>query len=421
MLADPLAFIQTQQQQYGSVVGMLLGGEWVVLVSSPDVAQQVLIDQPDVFVKEGTAFFPGSSLTGNGLLVSDGDVWKRQRRLSNPAFRKAAVDAYAEQMVVCTQQLLNGSFAAAAGEGDGEAGAPGWVQTPTRDVYADYNELTLNITLAALFGISSTGHAGHVTRSTGGVGTTTPTTYSSSSSAQVAAGSVSTTDSGSDARMIVESVEKAFTYFTNRGAAALALPEWVPLPDNVEFVAAVKQLDDVVYYIIATRRTELLAQAGMTGSGSSSHSDALKTSSSVSSQGQGEAGSRAGSSFDATTTTSTSSSSSTYRSQSAPESHDPRPFSSAASSSRSSSSASQGSSSSVNGNARVRKDLLQALLDSKDESGQGMSDVALRDELMTLLVAGQETSAILLGWTTALLAYHPQVQQAAAEEVQQVR
>lgn len=33
-----------------------------------------------------------SSLAGEGLLVSDGDVWRRQRRLSNPAFRKAAVD-----------------------------------------------------------------------------------------------------------------------------------------------------------------------------------------------------------------------------------------------------------------------------------------------------------------------------------------
>lgn len=53
---------------------------------------QVLVGQPDVFVKAGTAFFPGSSLTGNGLLVSDGPEWRRQRRLSNPAFRKAAVN-----------------------------------------------------------------------------------------------------------------------------------------------------------------------------------------------------------------------------------------------------------------------------------------------------------------------------------------
>lgn len=47
-------------------------------------------------VQEGTAFLPGSSLAGNGLLVSDGPVWRRQRQLSNPAFRSAAVQAYAK-------------------------------------------------------------------------------------------------------------------------------------------------------------------------------------------------------------------------------------------------------------------------------------------------------------------------------------
>lgn len=47
-------------------------------------------------IQEGTAFFPNSSLAGNGLLVSDGAVWRRQRQLSNPAFRTAAVQAYAQ-------------------------------------------------------------------------------------------------------------------------------------------------------------------------------------------------------------------------------------------------------------------------------------------------------------------------------------
>jgi cytochrome P450 len=80
-------------REYGPVVGLLLGGERVVLVADPAAARQVLIDDAsDVFVKAGTAFFPGSSLTGNGLLVSDGETWRRQRRMTNPAFRKAAVD-----------------------------------------------------------------------------------------------------------------------------------------------------------------------------------------------------------------------------------------------------------------------------------------------------------------------------------------
>lgn len=39
-----------------------------------------------------------------------------------------------------------------------------------------------------------------------------------------------------------------------------------------------------------------------------------------------------------------------------------------------------------------------------------MSDEALRDELMTLLIAGQETSAIVLAWTSAFLAHHPSQQ-----------
>lgn len=46
-----------------------------------------------------------------------------------------------------------------------------------------------------------------------------------------------------------------------------------------------------------------------------------------------------------------------------------------------------------------------------------MTERALRDELMTLLVAGQETSAILLAWTCARLAHHPAVQAAVREEV----
>jgi cytochrome P450 len=64
--------------------------------------------------------------------------------------------------------------------------------------------------------------------------------------------------------------------------------------------------------------------------------------------------------------------------------------------------------------------LLDNLLMTEDDSGRGMSREALRDELMTLLVAGQETSAILLAWTCAYLAHHPAVQARAAEELLQV-
>ena len=49
-----------------------------------------------------------------------------------------------------------------------------------------------------------------------------------------------------------------------------------------------------------------------------------------------------------------------------------------------------------------------------------MSDQALRDELMTLLIAGQETSAIVLSWTCALLAHHSAQQALAHGELKRV-
>jgi len=65
-------------------------------------------------------------------------------------------------------------------------------------------------------------------------------------------------------------------------------------------------------------------------------------------------------------------------------------------------------------------DLLDTLLRTNDgESGQ-MSDRQLRDELMTLFLAGHETTAIALSWTVYLLAQHPEADAALAEELETV-
>lgn len=56
-----------------------------------------------------------------------------------------------------------------------------------------------------------------------------------------------------------------------------------------------------------------------------------------------------------------------------------------------------------------RADVLALLLDARHEDGSPMSDAELRDELMTLLVAGHETTATALAWAFVLLARHPRV------------
>ena len=63
-------------------------------------------------------------------------------------------------------------------------------------------------------------------------------------------------------------------------------------------------------------------------------------------------------------------------------------------------------------------DLLSMLMHARDEdTGEGMSDAQLRDEVMTVFLAGQETTAIALGWTWYLLSHHDAVRQRLHTEV----
>jgi hypothetical protein len=119
------------------------------------------------------------------------------------------------------QRLLDGPFAAAAAANDRQqqrqqqlapsataaGAAAASLPAGVRDVYADFNQLTLNITLSALFSMSTADD---------------DDSSSSSSSSRRAA-------------VIVAAVEKAFSYFAARGATAMVVPEWVPTPDNVAF------------------------------------------------------------------------------------------------------------------------------------------------------------------------------------------
>ena len=63
-----------------------------------------------------------------------------------------------------------------------------------------------------------------------------------------------------------------------------------------------------------------------------------------------------------------------------------------------------------------RGDLLSTLLLARDEQGSGMSERQVRDEVMTLFLAGHETTAVALSWTWYLLAQHPEVDARLADE-----
>jgi cytochrome P450 len=69
---------------------------------------------------------------------------------------------------------------------------------------------------------------------------------------------------------------------------------------------------------------------------------------------------------------------------------------------------------------KSRGDLLDALLEMRDANGQQMSAAQLRDEMMTLFLAGHETTAIALSWACFLLAQHPEVEAQLVQELKAV-
>ena len=63
-------------------------------------------------------------------------------------------------------------------------------------------------------------------------------------------------------------------------------------------------------------------------------------------------------------------------------------------------------------------DLLAMMMEARDpETGEGMSDRQLRDEVMTFVLAGHETTAVTLAWACLLLAQHPDVADRVRREV----
>ncbi|HAJ62942.1 MAG TPA: cytochrome P450 [Cyanobacteria bacterium UBA8543] len=64
-----------------------------------------------------------------------------------------------------------------------------------------------------------------------------------------------------------------------------------------------------------------------------------------------------------------------------------------------------------------RTDILSLLMSAHDETGQGMTDVELRDQLMTLLLAGHETTASALTWALYWVAQLPEVREKLLKEL----
>jgi cytochrome P450 len=193
---DQLGFYAACAREYGDMVETRMGPFRIVLVYHPDTIEELLVARHRDFVKS-----PGvrllRPLLGEGLLLSEGDTWLRQRRLMQPAFHRQRVAGHGDVMVRFTERH-----------------ASGWKPGDTVDVHAEMMALTQAIVAKTLFDADVSGDA---------------------------------VDAIQAAKVLAES-------FGARLRSFRLLPYWLPTPMNVRSRRAIRRLDAVVHGIIAARR-----------------------------------------------------------------------------------------------------------------------------------------------------------------------
>ena len=93
-------------RQYGDIVHFGRGSYSSYFVVHPDYVKHVLQDKVRNYPKKNRFNDMLKPLTGEGLLTSDGEVWRRSRRLSQPAFHRQRLAGFATNMTEATQAML---------------------------------------------------------------------------------------------------------------------------------------------------------------------------------------------------------------------------------------------------------------------------------------------------------------------------
>jgi len=262
---DSIRYLTKCSREYGDIVFFRFLGVPACYVNRPDYIESVLITQNNNFVKSKD-YRAMRRVLGNGLLLSEGDFWRRQRKLIQPAFHQARIAAYAEIMIGHTQRML-----------------ASWSDGQTLDIHEAMMRLTLGIVAKTLFDA----------------------------------------DVSHEAEEVDAALSILMGKFLRQAGMALLLPTWVPLPTSHLLRRAVGRLDKVIYSIIEQRRSS----------------------------------------------------------------------------------------------GQMSGDLLSAFLQAQDDEGIGMTDRQLHDEIMTLFLAGHETTANVLSWTWFLLGQNPAVEEKLSEEL----
>ena len=194
---DPLAFGLEIARRYGDLAHYRLGPLHVYQLNHPDLARQILVEQPEKFHKPGLIKRAFRPFAGEGLLTSDGTFWKRQRRLMQPAFHRRYLAVYGDVMVAQALEMVEGFT-------DGEV----------RDIGAEMAKLTLAVVVRSLFGSELPREADEI---------------------------------GGPMLAVLDAANQ-------RMNSVLRMPSWVPTWRNVRERRAIARLDAVLKILVQTRR-----------------------------------------------------------------------------------------------------------------------------------------------------------------------
>ncbi|WP_349509471.1 cytochrome P450 [Pseudacidobacterium ailaaui] len=97
-VGNPIRLFEYLAETYGPHSYYRIGPSHVVVLQDPEMVREVLIVQPQNFIKERTQRRM-KILLGEGLITADGEAHKRQRRIVAPAFHRQRIQAYAGMMV----------------------------------------------------------------------------------------------------------------------------------------------------------------------------------------------------------------------------------------------------------------------------------------------------------------------------------
>ena len=134
---DPLGFLTCCAQSGADVVPLRLLFLRAFLLLSPDDIERVLVTDYRLFRKPLWLRTPDiRRLLGRGLVTSDGDSWRSQRRVCQPAFHHGLLPAYGRAVGELTEQML-----------------AGWQPGQPREILRDITRLTLEVIGRTLFGV----------------------------------------------------------------------------------------------------------------------------------------------------------------------------------------------------------------------------------------------------------------------------